>query len=84
LFASCCISITNNDTNIQQSTQQYFLFIYTICFDHNGSSSGVFSYTLFTIELQRQIYTIVNNVQLKTTENTWRWPTVVETYSLNK
>jgi hypothetical protein len=26
LFASCCVSITNNGTNIQPSTQQSFLF----------------------------------------------------------
>jgi hypothetical protein len=31
------------------------LFNYTTCFDPNGSSSGVFSYTSFTIELQREI-----------------------------
>jgi hypothetical protein len=35
------------------------LFNYTICFDPNGSSSGVFSYTSFTIELQREIHTFL-------------------------
>jgi hypothetical protein len=35
------------------------LFIYTTCFYPNGSSSGVFSYTSFTTELQREIHTFV-------------------------
>jgi hypothetical protein len=35
------------------------LSYYTTCFDHNGSSSGVFSYTSFTIELQRSIHTFL-------------------------
>jgi hypothetical protein len=35
------------------------LFNYTTCFDPNGSSSGVFSYTSFTIELQREIRTFL-------------------------
>jgi hypothetical protein len=34
------------------------LFNYTICFDPNESSSGVFCYTSFTIELQREIHTL--------------------------
>jgi hypothetical protein len=35
------------------------LFNYTTCFDPNGSSSGVFSYTSFTIELQREIHAFI-------------------------
>jgi hypothetical protein len=35
------------------------LLNYTTCFDPNGSSSGVFSYTSFTIELQREIHTFL-------------------------
>jgi hypothetical protein len=35
------------------------LFNYTTCFDPNGSSSGVFSYTSFTVELQREIHTFL-------------------------
>jgi hypothetical protein len=35
------------------------LFNYTTCFDANGSSSGVFGYTSFTIELQREIHTFL-------------------------
>jgi hypothetical protein len=48
----------NNATYIQPSTQKN-LFDYTTCFDSNGSSSGIFSYTLFTIELQREIRTFL-------------------------
>jgi hypothetical protein len=32
---------------------------YITCFDPNGSSSGVFSYTAFTIELQCEIHTFL-------------------------
>jgi hypothetical protein len=49
--------MTHNCTYIQTSTQQSFN--YTTCFDPNGSSSGVFSYTSFTIELQRIIHTCI-------------------------
>jgi hypothetical protein len=35
------------------------IFNYTTCFDSNGSPSGVFSYTSFTIELQREIHTFL-------------------------
>jgi hypothetical protein len=35
------------------------LFNYTTCFDPSGSSSGVFSYTSFTIELQCEIHTFL-------------------------
>jgi hypothetical protein len=35
------------------------LFNYTTCFDPDGSSSGVFSYALFTIELQREVRTFI-------------------------
>jgi hypothetical protein len=35
------------------------LFNYTTCFDPNGSSSDVFRYTSFTIELQPEIYTFI-------------------------
>jgi hypothetical protein len=35
------------------------LFDYTTRFDPNGSSSGVFRYTSFTIELQRKIHTFL-------------------------
>jgi hypothetical protein len=38
------------------------LFHYTICFDADGSSSGVLSYTSFTIELNREIRTFVDSV----------------------
>jgi hypothetical protein len=34
---------------------------YGTCFDPNGSSSGIFSYTSFTIELQREIDTYISN-----------------------
>jgi hypothetical protein len=44
-------------TYIQASTD--YLFNYTTCFDPNGSSSDVFSYTSFTIELQREIHTFL-------------------------
>jgi hypothetical protein len=32
---------------------------YNTCFDPNGSSSGDFSYTSFTIELQRESHTFL-------------------------
>jgi hypothetical protein len=35
------------------------LFNYTTCFHPNGSCSGVFSYILFTIELQRESHTFL-------------------------
>jgi hypothetical protein len=35
------------------------LFNYTTCFDPNESYSDVFSYTSFTIELQREIHTFL-------------------------
>jgi hypothetical protein len=35
------------------------LFNYTTCFVPNGSSSGVFGYTSFTTELQRDIHTFL-------------------------
>jgi hypothetical protein len=36
------------------------LFNYTTCFDPNGPSSGVFSYTSFTIELHHEIRTFLH------------------------
>jgi hypothetical protein len=41
------------------SRQRNSIFNYTTCFDPNGSSSGIFGYTLFTIELQREIHTFL-------------------------
>jgi hypothetical protein len=43
--------------NIYSTVYATVFFNYTTCFDPNGSSSGVFSYTSFTIELQREIHT---------------------------
>jgi hypothetical protein len=48
-------SCTNNGTYIRRLRNN--LFNYTTFFDPNGSSSGVFSYTFFTIELQCEIRT---------------------------
>jgi hypothetical protein len=44
---------TNNGTHIYRLRNN--LFIRTTCFDPNGSSSGVYSYTSLIIELQRNI-----------------------------
>jgi hypothetical protein len=60
IFIVCCVSITNNDTNIQPFTQQSFylstLYVSTTM-GHLQVFSFVFTYTLFTIELQHYIHT---------------------------
>jgi hypothetical protein len=48
LFASCCVSITNNNTNLTVYATIFINLGNTTCFNPNGSSSGVSSYTLFT------------------------------------
>jgi hypothetical protein len=77
LFSSCCLSMINNGTYIHCLLN---LFNYTTCFDPNGSSSGAFSYTSFTVELQRDIRTFPPSV----TKSTWRCPIRVETCSVIK
>jgi hypothetical protein len=56
LFASCCVSMTNNGTYIQPSTQQSLLITL-----HVSTLMGhlqVFS-TSFTIKLQREMHTFL-------------------------
>jgi hypothetical protein len=56
LFASSCVSMTNNNNN---STVYAAIFInlgYTKCFDRNGSSSSVSSYILFNYWISIQLW----------------------------
>jgi hypothetical protein len=55
LFASCCVSMTNNNTN---STVYATIFInlgYITCFDPNGSHSGVSSECESHVQSSKQI-----------------------------
>jgi hypothetical protein len=48
MFASCCVCITINSvySTVNATFIFIFVFIYTTCFDHIGSSSGVLTLVL--------------------------------------